>query len=269
MKIFWNRLKKIIGFCLFKIKYAEVMFIKPLKKFTYFSQYGQDWYLSSLLFSCLISNTNNWILDIGCNHPKLFSNSLFFEKFFNCKTIAVDPLCEYKKEWAELRPSAIFENVALGKEQGKLRLNIPSIADLKNKTRQNKVTGKTLIDSKMFSFVKEEEGFIFDQSKIHQMPSESRVVDCTTVKDLLNKYGVTNILICSIDVEGFEINILKGIDFDNHKINCFCIENNSESKYFGNDEIRSFLKAKGYIFYARIGITDDIFIHSSLLEKLF
>lgn len=122
---FINWLMRQIDFLKFRVKYPKVSIIKPKSIGTYYSQEGQDLYLSSLLFDDLESDAGKYIVDIGCNHPERFSNSYFFEKFFNFRTIAIDPIEEYSNLWTALRPDAIFIATALGKTSGTVTLNIP------------------------------------------------------------------------------------------------------------------------------------------------
>lgn len=242
----FGKLRKISGFINFRYRYPKTRYIKIKSLGTYFSQEGQDSFLASLLFPC-IHNTGElrYVLDIGCNHPEKFSNSLFFEKYFGCKTIAIDPLAKYIAAWAECRPNAIFENVAVGDEEGNVMLSVFS--------------GDENVDD-MFSCIGS------PSDKTLGSSFEEHQVKMTTVQCLLDKHHLTDILFCSIDVEGFELQVLKGIDFSKTTILCFCIENNT-AKHYGSDEIRDFLLSEGYVFFARIGHLDDIFIHYSLCGK--
>jgi hypothetical protein len=57
----------------------------------------------------------------------------------------------------------------------------------------------------------------------------------------------------SIDTEGSELSILKGLDFNRFKIRVIAMENNFEGEYH-----RVFMKERGYTFKERIKI-DDIY----------
>jgi FkbM family methyltransferase len=60
--------------------------------------------------------------------------------------------------------------------------------------------------------------------------------------------------LCSIDVEGSEINILRSIDFTKVKIDYFVIENN-----YGTDDVRYFMQKNGYKQFHQIA-TDECFV---------
>jgi FkbM family methyltransferase len=233
-----NKIKLLFDYLLFKIKYPKTKFVRVNKTIgTYYSQDGQDIYLSSLLFK-IISNDKriNMIIDIGANHPIRYSNSLFFEKYLQFNVIAIDPLIEFENLWKELRPNSEFINVALGECDDVLEIKIP-------------VGGDNMFSSLDVENVK----------SVYKGGFEYRNVEVVSLKSILERRNINEVLFISIDVEGFELEVLKGIDFDKVQIIAFVIENNTKQS-FGDDRIRNFLISKGYIYYARIGWLDDVFI---------
>jgi FkbM family methyltransferase len=231
---------------IFKTKYPLVPIITPFKfnsfcYLTYYSQSGQDVYLSSLLFNILVSSSeDSYIIDIGCNHPEHFSNSFFFEKYFGCKTIAIDPLGELEPLWNSIRPNATFISSAIGTSEGPMILRIPNDQHFNN----------------MFSYL---EG---SAAKFAGQDFNERTVEVRRLSSILDSFGINEILFVSIDVEGFEMEVLQSINFDSVEIKCFLIENNS-SDLMGSEDIRSFLHDRGFMFYARFGYLDDLFINRS------
>ena len=72
----------------------------------------------------------------------------------------------------------------------------------------------------------------------------------------------------SIDVEGHELNVLKGIDFNKVKINILTIENNPpENPIFGDENIRRVMFENNYILWGRIIGLDDIYVHKDFLDE--
>ena len=71
--------------------------------------------------------------------------------------------------------------------------------------------------------------------------------------------GQYNILF--IDVEGFEMNVLNGIDFEKFSFDIIFIENNSRLRPLSNT--RQYLNINGYSFYARIHGLDDVYVKAS------
>ena len=239
-------LKRKSDYIKFRIKNPKVKIINPLKIGTYYSQEGQDLYLSTLLFDEFKDKTEKNMVDIGCNDPEKFSNSLFFELFFKCNIIAIDPIKEYEILWNKTRPSATFIASAIGKSNGTVALMVPE---------------KTSEFDDMFSSVTTK------NSKIGDTKCTQRDVQLVTLDTIFTERKIKEVVLLSIDVEGAEVDVLQGIDFNKTYIKCILIENNSTSAY-GSEEIRSILKDRGYIFLARIGFIDDVFLHNTLIDKL-
>ena len=239
----YNLLKRYLSYIAFRFKYPNVKMIYPLKIGTFYSQDGQDVFLSTLLFNYLNNNPNSWIVDIGCNHPSHFSNSLFFEKFFGCRVLAIDPLSEFEKIWSHERPTAKFISTAVGSSTTSIKLNIPQ--------------GK--FSDNMFATVT---GGV---NKAAELESLERTVQCKSMSSILAEQDITEILLMSIDVEGVELDVLKSLDIDSVMIRCMVIENNS-TKLYGDSVIRDYLTCRGYVFFARIGLLDDVFIHQSMIS---
>lgn len=91
---------------LFRIKHPEIARVRPLAVGTYYSRAGQDLYLSALLFNYLRNHPGAWLVDVGSAHPEYFSNTLFFEQHFGCKTLALGVPPEAHELWSVLRPTA-------------------------------------------------------------------------------------------------------------------------------------------------------------------
>ncbi len=237
--------KLFLGLIIFKLKYPSVKWVRPIKFGTYFSQGGQDLFLSVLLFSIIERNPseNYWVVDIGCNDPIYFNNSIFFEKYFNCRVLAIDPIVEFDELWKASRKSAIFESCATGNENGFIDLNLPN----------------SKFGDNMFSFIDKGSG------KASSENFTKRQVKLSRLDDILTKHIINNILLLSIDVEGSELQTLQGINFDETFIYCILVENNSDS-FYGSENIRKFLLGKDFSFYARIGHLDDVFINNKLVR---
>jgi hypothetical protein len=91
-----------------------------------------------------------------------------------------------------------------------------------------------------------------------------------TLDGILHEYRIADVDYLSIDVEGYEMNVLKGIDFSKVNIRLIGVENDLGFRSLpligkrlgfelGDNGIRHFLKAKGYRHIARI-VSDDFFI---------
>jgi len=240
-----NRIKLAMEYVLFRFRYPPpVKFVRLSKTVgTFYSQAGQDLFISAILFDQLNQESNQIVIDIGANHPTKFSNSYFLEKHFGCKTLAIDPLEEFQELWNTFRPNAEFLPIALGSKDDFLDITIPIAGD------------------SMYSSL----GGVM--KAFHKGQCEVRRVKVRTLREVLEDRKITDVLLMSIDVEGFELEVLKGINFDEVKFKAIICENNSNGS-FGSNEIRDFLIQKDYVYYARIGRLDDLFISPSLRKAL-
>ena len=73
----------------------------------------------------------------------------------------------------------------------------------------------------------------------------------------------------SIDVEGHEFNVIKGVDFSETRINVLTIENNSpDYRINGDDKIRQYMFENNFVFWWKIVELDDIYVHKEFLISL-
>jgi FkbM family methyltransferase len=210
----------------------------------FFSQHGQDELIYTELFDYISSdNFPRLFIDIGCNHPTLHSNSYFFETNQNFQVIAVDALSEAAPLWKEKRPNADLIISAVGDHDGYLSFDV--------------VEGGT-VDS-MFSSVSGA------SQKATNLSVHTRSVVVRRIENILDERGLEHAGILSIDIEGYELEALNGIDFSKFMSYIVIIENNADAG-LGSNTIRNLMLEKGYIYYARVWNLDDIFVHPRLYD---
>lgn len=250
-----QKFRKIGPLFQLKLKYPDVVYFgaPPVVKFFgipcrtvrkgFYSQLGQDELVFTEFFKALNSGIfPKLFIDIGCNHPMLHSNSYFFEVNQEYKVLAVDALKEVHEWWQAHRPAADFVECAVGATDGELSFD---------------VVGGGNIES-MFSSVSG------SSQKGAAHPVTIRTVKVRRIADIFEERGIQRAGILSMDIEGYELPALQGIDFSQFMAYVFIIENNSHQG-LGCNQIRDLMISNGYIYYARIWNLDDIFIHPELL----
>jgi FkbM family methyltransferase len=210
------------------LQYPKVKLFFPGDRVGY-SQSGQD----QILMQYFFKNKKGVFLDIGSNDPKHLNNTYLFEKN-GWEGFAFEPLEKFKSQWISLRKNTELHSVALGDRIGDVE------------------------------FIEEEpiDGWEDMLSRVAEK-GEHNIRKTTIVKmERLDSFDIgKKIDFVSIDVEGHELNVLHGMDFESIDYDVFVIENNrAENVRWGGSEIREFMQQQGYHFWGRIFGMDDIFI---------
>lgn len=254
----FKRVKKLISTINFQRKYRPVFYFGApwfLKLFGiavcklpegFNSQVGQDKIALDLLQRLDRTNGSEVYIDVGCNHPTIHNNSYFFEKQFGYRVIAIDALPEMRDLWAAERPSATFVESAVGKCFGEVEFNATSGDQI----------------SSMFSAV------VGSSNKAEGLNHKTRVVKLRPLSSILKEFRISRASIVSIDVEGFELDAIMGIDFTSFRSDIFIIENNSVYGA-GNNDVREIMLSNGYTLYARIWNMDDIWVYTGRANSGF
>lgn len=241
IKTWASRLIFGLDLCLVKQRYKNISYFRLNRKMPLaFSQYGQDLLVLPFLrvFNEYANADNRRLIifDIGANDPVKFSNTWLYEQCMSAKVYAFEPQLAMKEKWQELRPNAIFEAVAIGEQEGFGSISCPEGA------------------SDMFSEII---GVRDVEGKSGQ--NVDGLVPIRPLSHYLERDGIDVVDFISIDVEGYEMNVLEGIDFGTCRINSLLIENN-RGGYLGSNTIRDYLIARGFIYIGRVGPNDDFFI---------
>lgn len=164
-----------------------------------------------------------FFVEAGANDGISQSNTLFFERYRNWSGILIEPIPELAEKCRFNRPKCVVENCAL----------VPfDYADKLVEMRYCNLM--SLIKGSMRS-EEEEESHIVRGCAIQAVDTYDLRVPARTLTSVLDQYKVEGIDFFSLDVEGFELGVLKGIDFDRHRPSLMLIE----ARY--RDEIDSFL----------------------------
>jgi len=200
-----------------------------------FSQGGGD----DIQLKKLIKQTTPGVyVDIGCWHPVKASNTYYFY-LRGWKGICIDPNPELKLLFDKFRPKDNFINCAIG--QGSEGLNYYQLND-------NYSTMNTL----NFDFIKK-----------HNLESEIKNVlkiPVYNLKDVLDKQISKHdrIDFFDIDVEGFDLEVLKSNDWVKYRPKVILIETDLSIQKDINSEIVEYLKSVSYKLIAKSILNGDL-----------
>lgn len=190
---------------------------------TYYSQIGQD----KSVLKYYSNKKNGFFVEIGANDGITLSNTYALESY-DWKGILVECLPTAYKKLVINRPNVICVEYAAYSESG-LEL---------------KFTCNDLLSG------------ITNKIDKYDAQGEYITVKTKTLTDILDDAKApTFIEYISIDTEGSELEVLKGIDFDKYMFGYISIEHNYVEPR--RAQMREFLEGKGYRFYKENQFDDD------------
>lgn len=193
-----------------------------------YSQHGQDAFIYQMVFGGKTPQGGGFFLDVGGNEPITINNTYLLEQK-GWTGIAFEPVKSQADKWSDVRKTPCL-NIAIGDKEDEVE---------------------------------------FTETGAHQHSGIGVAADATgavtykvkqrRLSDILKEHKIQHVDVVSIDVEGYERNVLEGIDFGETDITCFCIENNRDGEILPDGGLRRFMLEKGYRLVARLTI-DDIFV---------
>jgi len=179
-------------------------------------------YLDLKLDNFFKQKSNGFYIELGANNGLLQSNTAFFEKNRGWKGILIEP-CEQNYNLCKFnRPNSICYNCAcVSSDYKEDTINGDFIRDTDD-----------IQDSLMFSV----------DSKRRQKYNNS-IVKALTLEKILDTENINyEIDLLSLDVEGYELDVLKGLNFNKYKPKVLLIEIYN----FNYDEILQYLSNNDY-----------------------
>jgi FkbM family methyltransferase len=154
---------------------------------------------------------NGFFIEVGANDGVSQSNSLYFEIYKNWRGLLIEAIPELFEKCKNNRPNNIVENYAL------VPFNYPEkFVDMQYCNLMSFVKGAMPSDVAA--------NHLKVGCKIQNIETYPLKVTAITLTELLDKHHISNIDLFSLDVEGFELSVLKGIDFDKYKPKFMVIE---------------------------------------------
>jgi FkbM family methyltransferase len=165
-----------------------------------------------------------FFIEAGANDGVDQSNTFYFEKYMKWRGLLVEPIPELAERCRANRPRSIVENYALvpfDYAQPYIEMRYCNLMSL--------VKGAKRTEDEELEHIQRGCGVQAVQTYELKVPTR-------TLSSILEQHSIRRIDLFSLDVEGFELSVLKGIDFDRHRPNFILVEANYR------DEIDSFLR---------------------------
>lgn len=169
-----------------------------------------------------------FFVEAGANNGISQSNTLYFEKNFGWRGILIEPIPDLADKCKANRPKSIVENYALVSNDFKENAinmrycNLMSVVKGGMKTKE------------------EEDEHIKNGSELKNIETYEIDVPVSTLSNILEKNSIKKVDFISLDVEGYELEVLKGFDFKKWQPSYILIEARYE------DEINSFMDGVEY-----------------------
>ena len=202
--------------------YRKISKIGYVERISY-SQGAED-----LILKYIFRDQNSGVyVDVGCNHP-VDSNNTFLFYLNNWNGVNIDGNEKLIKLFKKVRPKDISINALISDDE----YNVNYYQSSSDKV--------STIDTDFYNQNKSD----------FEYPNENIVeAKTTTLTKILNSLNLPNFKIdlLTIDVEGIDIKVLKGLDFNIYKPKVICIEcHNINLENLNKNEVYEYLIEKGY-----------------------
>jgi len=194
---------------------------KYLKKFKKFNAYHN---LDKKLLK-YINYQNGFYIDCGANDGINQSTTWYFEKYLNWRGILIEPVPEIYNELKNNRSNNnYFYNYALVSE------------------KYNKQEIDFIFNNKYSLYARS-----FMETSLLEENERKITVKCRTLENILDEIKISKVIdLFSLDVEGYEFEVLEGINFNSIKFKYILVETEFPEK------MNNFLTKKRYSFIERL-----------------
>jgi FkbM family methyltransferase len=192
---------------------------------------------------------NGVFLDVGAHDGKTFSNTLFFEKELNWTGICVEPL------------PTVYERLKVARS---CVCVLGCAYDMTGELKFTTVNGHSeMLSGVTNEYCQEHQNRIEYEIKVHGGSTKEIVSPCYRIQDLCDKHNIKHVNFMSIDTEGSELNVLRGIDYKQTQFDVMLIEIAYPRLL---QPIQDFLATHNIIFHSMLD-WDAVFVHKNFTHN--
>ena len=221
----------------------------PPSKFeggTYYGQYYEDY----ILAYAFAGTTRGTYIDVGANHP-IENNVTAYFYARGWRGITIEPNPDFIPMYARLRPEDTNLAIGVGASDGSLTFH--------------RVTERTNADTAGLSTLDDAQARAW---ALRGYQVVDRKVEIATLDNVLKKHPLGRISFLSIDVEGFEKQVLQGISLKVHKPEVVLLEADAPMTEIPNYlQWEGILLRAGYVFAMFDGL-NRYYVHRERLDLL-
>lgn len=195
-----------------------------------------------------LNYTGGFFIEAGANNGISQSNTMYFEKYRKWKGILIEPIPSLAEDCKINRPNCIVENCALvpfDYQDSEIEMYYCNLVSMVKGSRKTK---------------DEELKHIELGRSVQGIDSYELSVPARTLTEILDQYKVEKVDLLSLDVEGFELDVLRGLDFTRYQPDFLLIE----ARY--RDEIDGFLSSH-YDVIAELSHHDVLYKSKKKIEE--
>jgi FkbM family methyltransferase len=160
-----------------------------------------------------LDSDNGVFLEIGANDGFKQSNTYYFEKMRNWRGILIEPIPMLYERCKKRRKRSEVYNYLCGSPEDAGKVKTIQYADL-----MSQVKGA-------FNDGAKESEHINRGLQIQKIENSYSIeLNCLTISEIIDKSSFDHIDLMTVDVEGYELEVLKGLDLERHAPNYLLVE---------------------------------------------